>query len=131
MSVRARGQLEGRHRGLAVSVRGAYPTRDDHPERVIWVLTSAVETLLALRLGLRLLAVPDGSPPVHVVYQVTDPVVGLFNLGIFHLGAQTGGVQMTFQLEPDSLVAMMVVWLVGWIITVFVGLATSGREATR
>jgi hypothetical protein len=131
MSVRAHGQLEGRHRGLAVSVRGAYPTRDDHPERVIWVLTSAVETLLALRLGLRLLAVPDGSPPVHVVYQVTDPVVGLFNLGIFHLGAQTGGVQMTFQLEPDSLVAMMVVWLVGWIITVFVGLATSGREATR
>ena len=96
----------------------------------MWILTSAVETLLALRLGLRLLEFSDGIPPVHLVYQLTDPLVGLFNFGIFHLGAQTGA-QKTFQLEPGSLLAMMVLWLVGWIITVFIGLATSGREAIR
>jgi hypothetical protein len=131
MFVRGRGQLGGHRWGLSASIRGVYPTRDDHPERVVWVLTSAVETLLALRLGLQLLDVSDVIPPVHLLHQVTDPLVGLFNLGIFHLGAQTGGAQKTFQLQPDSLVAMMVVWLVGWIITVFIGLATSGREASR
>ena len=118
-------------RGLAASPGGFYPTRNDRPERVVWVLTSAVETLLALRLGLRLLDISDTTIPVHLVYKVTDPLVGLFNLGIFHLGSQGGGVQHTFQLEPDSLLAMMVFWLLGWIITVFVGLATSGREVTR
>jgi hypothetical protein len=118
-------------RGLTVSPRGVYSIRNDHPERVVWVLASAVETLLALRLGFRLLDVSDAIPPVHLLYQVTDPLVGLFNLGIFHLGTQGGGPQRTFQLEPDSLLAMMVFWLLGWIITIFVGLATSGREATR
>jgi len=54
----------------------------------------------------------------------------VFNLGIFHLDTKSG-VAHTFQLEPDSLLAMMVFWLLGWIITIFVGLATSGREATR
>ena len=97
----------------------------------MWLLTSTVETLLALRLGLRLLDVSDATLPAHLVYQVTDPLVGLFNLGIFHLGSQSGGVQHTFQLEPDSLLAMMVFWLLGWIINIFVGLVTSGREVTR
>ena len=117
--------------GLTVSAPAAYPVRNDHPERVVWFLTSAVETLLALRLGFRLLDVSDTNPPVHLLYQVTDPLVSLFNLGIFHLGSKSGGPQRTFQLEPDSLLAMMVFWLLGWIITIFVGLATSGREATR
>jgi len=118
-------------RGLAASPGGVYPTRNDGPERVVWVLTSAVETLVALRLGLRLLDISDTITPAHLVYQVTDPLVGLFNLGIFHLGSQGGGVQHTFQLEPASLLAMMVFWLLGWIINIFVGLATSGREVTR
>ena len=118
-------------RGLTVSPRSVYPFRNDRAERVVWVLISAVESLLALRLGLRLLAVSETIPPVHLLYQITDPFVGLFNFGIFHLGSQSGGVQHTFQLEPDSLLAMMVFWLLGWIITIFVGLATSGREATR
>ena len=118
-------------RGLAASPGSLYPTRNDRPERVVWVLTSAVETLLALRLGLRMLDISDTTIPVHLVYQVTDPLVGLFNLGIFHLGTNAGFAQHTFQLEPDSLLAMMVFWLLGWIITVFVGLATSGREVTR
>src|ERR671931_836307 len=97
-------------RGLAVPPQAVYPTRSDHPERVVWVATSTVETLLALRLGLRLLDVSDAIPPVHLLYQATDPLVGLFNLGIFHLGSPTGGAQRTFQLEPDSLLAMMVFW---------------------
>ena len=118
-------------RGLSVSPQPVYPPRNDHPERVVWVLTSAVETLLALRLGLRLLGVSDTISPVHLIYQVTDPLVGLFNLGIFHLGSQSVATTRTWQLEPDSLLAMMVFWLLGWIITIFVGLATSGREATR
>ena len=118
-------------REVVAPPRAVWPLRDDLPERVVWVLTSAVETLLALRLGLRLLDISSVIPPVHLVYQVTDPVVGLFNLGIFHLGTKGGGAQLTFQLEPDSLLAMMVFWLLGWIITIFVGLATSGQEANR
>ena len=57
--------------------------------------------------------------------------MGVFNLGIFHLGTQNAAITRTFQLEPDSLLAMMVFWLLGWIITIFVGLATSGQEANR
>jgi hypothetical protein len=118
-------------RGVAAAPRAVWPLRNDFAERVVWVLTSAVETLLALRLGLRLLDVSDIFPPVHLLYQVTDPLVGPFNLGIFHLGTHSAGTQLTFQLQPDSLLAMMVFWLLGWIITIFVGLATSGQEAGR
>ena len=93
-------------------------------------LTSAIETLLALRLGFRLLDV-SSPPPVHLLNQVTDPLVGMFDLGIFHLGTQNGLLAHTWQLEPDSLLAMMVFWLLGWVITILVGLATTGREVTR
>jgi hypothetical protein len=118
-------------RGLSGSPRALYPVHNDHPERVVWVLASAVETLLALRLGLRLLDISAVIPPVHLIYQVTDPLVGVFNLGIFHLGTQNAAITRTFQLEPDSLLAMMVFWLLGWIITILVGLVTTGRETTR
>ena len=117
--------------GVVAAPGAVWPLRNDLPERVVWVLTSAVETLLALRIGLRLLDVSEEIPPVHLLYQVTDPLVGPFDLGIFHLGTHSAGTQLTFQLQPDSLLAMMVFWLLGWIITIFVGLATSGREATR
>jgi hypothetical protein len=77
-----------------------------------------------------LLAVPD-VPPVDVLYHVTNPLVGIFDLGIFHLGTQSGVLAQTWQLQPDSLLAMMVFWLLGWVITILVGLATTGREVTR
>ena len=118
-------------RGLSPSLRAVYyPGHSHHLERVVWFLTSAIETLLALRLGFRLLDV-SSPPPVHLLYQVTDPMVGMFDLGIFHLGTQNGVLAHTWQLEPDSLLAMMVFWLLGWVITILVGLATTGREVTR
>jgi hypothetical protein len=119
-------------RRLSPSPRAVYDVgHSHHLERVVWFLTSALETLLALRLGLRLLGVDLTIPPVHLLNQVTDPLVGMFDLGIFHLGTQSGLLAHTFQLEPDSLLAMMVFWLLGWVITILVGLATSGREVTR
>jgi hypothetical protein len=119
-------------RGLGSPPPAVYrPGHDYHLERVVWTLTSAVETLLALRLGFRLLDVSSAIPPVDLLYQVTNPMVGMFDLGIFHLGSQGGLLAHTWQLEPDSLLAMMVFWLLGWIITILVGLATTGREVTR
>ena len=118
-------------RELSPSLRAVYYRgHSQRLERVVWFLTSAIETLLALRLGFRLLDV-SSPPPVHLLNQVTDPLVGMFDLGIFHLGTQNGLLAHTWQLEPDSLLAMMVFWLLGWVITILVGLATTGREVTR
>src|SRR5438105_11608998 len=118
-------------RELSPSPRAVYYRgHSQRLERALWFLTSAIETLLALRLGFRLLDV-SSPPPVHLLNQVTDPLVGMFDLGIFHLGTQNGLLAHTWQLEPDSLLAMMVFWLLGWVITILVGLATTGREVTR
>src|SRR5207237_1330739 len=70
-------------RELSPSLRAVYYRgHSQRLERALWFLTSAIETLLALRLGFRLLDV-SSPPPVHLLNQVTDPLVGMFDLGIF------------------------------------------------
>jgi hypothetical protein len=107
-----------------------YRGLEDRPERVVWVVTSTVETLLALRLGVHLLNVPE-IPPVQLLNQVTDPLVAPFTQGLLQGGAQQTLAINTYALQPGSLLAMMVFWLLGWGTAIVVGLATSSREATH
>jgi hypothetical protein len=107
-----------------------YRAIEDRPERVVWVVASTVETLLALRLGVHLLDAPE-IPPVQLLNQVTDPLVAPFTQGLLQGGAQQTLAINTYALQPGSLLAMMVFWLLGWGTAIAVGLATSGREATH
>lgn len=124
--------MQGIDGGSAVSRKRSRPGRrpvyrglEDGPERVVWIVASTVETLLALRLGVHLLNAPE-IWPIRLLNQITDPLVAPFEST-----KVVGSGINTYQLQPGSLVAMMAFWLLGWGAAILVGLATSGREATH
>lgn len=83
-------------------------------QRIIGILFGIIEIVLAFRLIFKLLGANAESGFVQVLYSVTQPVVGLFE-GIFNqksIGtSETAGI-----LEPETLLAMVVIGLVGLVV---------------
>lgn len=83
-------------------------------QRIIGILFGIIEIVLAFRLIFKLLGANAENGFVQGLYTVTQPVVGLFE-GIFNqksIGtAETMGI-----LEPETLLAMVVIGLVGLVI---------------
>lgn len=83
-------------------------------QRIIGILFGIIEIVLAFRLIFKLLGANAENGFVQGLYTVTQPVVGLFE-GIFSqksIGtAETVGI-----LEPETLLAMVVIGLVGLVV---------------
>jgi hypothetical protein len=77
--------------------------------RIVVFLLGIVESVLLLRLLLKLLAANAGSPFVTFIYGVSGFLLGPFK-GIF--GSTSGGSGSV--LEPATLVAMLVYALLAW-----------------
>lgn len=89
----------------------AAPTTDGTvtTARIIWFITGAIVTILAMRFGLSLLGANRGNPFADLIYSLSYPFVAPF-FGLF-------GYQVNYgvsRLEVETLVAMAVYVLVGY-----------------
>lgn len=82
--------------------------------RVVGVIFSVVEIILAFRFIFKLLGANPGNGFVKLIYDITQGFVGLF-AGIFSKSTTTGA-ETTSIFEPGTLIAILVVAIVGWII---------------
>jgi hypothetical protein len=85
--------------------------------QLIWLLLGILEALIALRIGLKVIAANPGSPIVALIYGFTDlflfPFTGLVN-------SPTIGNMV---LELSSMFAMLIYALIGWAVERVVWLA--------
>lgn len=78
--------------------------------RFIWLLFTVLESLIGLRVLLKLIAADPNNPFASLVYRVTEP----FLLPFFGL-TETLSAQ-GIVLEVTSIIAMLVYALLGWLI---------------
>jgi uncharacterized protein YggT (Ycf19 family) len=90
--------------------------------QIIWLLTSLVTTLIAIRFVLKLLGASLQSGFVTFMYSLTDVLVGPFR-GIFPNAGQGSTVDIA------SLVAIVIYALIGWGVVSLVRLMTTPRGA--
>ncbi len=91
--------------------------------QVIYFALAVLETLLIIRIILRLLAANASAPFTELVYGITYPFVALFS-GVFSSAGAGGSV-----FEPSSLLALIIYPLVAWLIVRVIRLAAE-RNAT-
>jgi len=82
--------------------------------RIVGVIISIIEIVLGFRLVFKLLGANPNSGFVSAIYSITKPFVGLFS-GIFSK-VTTEGAEVTAIFEPATLIAMIVIALIGWLI---------------
>lgn len=80
-------------------------------EQVIWLIVGILEALLAIRFVLALLAANLSNGFAHLIFSVTYPFVAPF-FGLFGYQFQYG----VSHFEIETLVAMAVYALIGWVI---------------
>lgn len=82
--------------------------------RIVGVIIAIIEIILGFRLVFKLLGANPNSGFVSSIYSVTKPVVGIF-AGIFSKVTAAGN-EATAIFEPSTLIAMIVIALIGWLI---------------
>ena len=90
--------------------------------QVIYSALAVLETLLVIRIILRLLAANPSAPFTELVYGITYPFVALFS-GVFSSAGAAGAYW------PSSLLALIIYPLVAWLIVRIIHL-TAERNAT-
>jgi hypothetical protein len=81
---------------------------EDRIVLAIWWVVGFIDTIIAIRLLLKLLGASTQSAFVRFMYDITAVLVAPFH-GIFNTVAEGRSV-----LEPESLVAMIIYTLIGW-----------------
>ncbi|MBW3538103.1 YggT family protein [Candidatus Parcubacteria bacterium] len=89
----------------------AQPVAVDRASQIVWLIVGVIETLLALRLILRLLGASTASAFVQFIYALSRPLVSPF-FGIFNLQIENE----LPGLEVATLFAMLVYALAGYLI---------------
>ncbi len=106
-------------RTTVTSVRSAYPSR---AILAVWWVVGLVESILAIRFLFKLLGASLEASFVRLIYDITAPLVAPFH-GIFNTAAEGRSI-----LEPESLVAMLIYWLIGLGIVSLMGLLGPSRH---
>jgi uncharacterized protein YggT (Ycf19 family) len=91
--------------------------------QVIWLVTSVVTTVIAIRFVLKLLGASTESGFVTFMYGMTDPLVAPFR-AIFPAASGSSST-----LDVASLVAIVIYALIGWGVVAVVKLVTAPRGA--
>jgi hypothetical protein len=87
----------------------------DWVSRLIWFLVGVLDVLIAIRFVLLLAGANAAVGFAQLIYGVTTPFVGPF-LGLFGKPITYEGAAQTAQVEFESLVAIVVWTLIGWVI---------------
>ncbi len=83
-------------------------------QRIIVTLFGIIEFILAFRFVLKLLGADEGNGFVQGVYNITQPVIGLFE-GIFStININIAG--MNGVLEPATIIAVVIIGLIEWVL---------------
>jgi|GEM_PF-1484491 len=91
---------------------------------VVWYIVTLLELIVSLRFILLLFGA-NNTGFASFIYSISSPLVSMFN-GIFHNPAMTGG---TF--DSASLIALVVIMLVGWAIVGLIDLALHPSISTH
>lgn len=94
-------------------------------QRIVGAIFGIIEALLAFRLVFRLLGANPGNGFVSGIYNVTKPIVDIFQ-GIFSR-VTTDGLETTAIFEPATLIAMIVVALIAWVVFKLISPRTGNR----
>ncbi|HSH31601.1 MAG TPA: hypothetical protein VK963_02950 [Candidatus Saccharimonadales bacterium] len=108
-------EADTRRDGEGTTIVNTGPTAtvaaDDRASQIVWLIVGIIETLLALRLLLRLLSASTASGFVGFIYTLSRPLVNPF-FGIFNLQIENE----LPGLEIATLFAMLVYALAGYLI---------------
>src|ERR1700694_895433 len=99
------------------TVRPMYSLR---AEQAVWLVTGIVTALLIIRFAFKLLAASTQASFVTFIYDLTQVFVAPFH-GIFNTAANGHNV-----FEPESLVAIDIYSLIGWVLANLVRVVTRG-----
>jgi hypothetical protein len=93
--------------------------------QVVWYIAGLIEVILGLRFLLRLVGANPAAGFVDFIYALAHPFVAPFN-GIVHNVSIEGSV-----FDWNTLIAMIVYWIVAWAIVrlFFIGRPVSEAEA--
>jgi uncharacterized membrane protein YvlD (DUF360 family) len=95
--------------------------------RIIAAIFGIIELILAFRLILKLLGANTQNILVQGLYDITQPVVGLFE-GIFvTINSNIVGIQGAF--EPATIIAIIIISLINWVLFKLISRRTAGRLA--
>jgi hypothetical protein len=83
-------------------------------KRVVGSIFGIIEIILAFRFFFKLLGANPDNGFVKVIYDITQGFVSLF-AGIFS-NANNTGAETTSIFEPGTLIAILIVAIIGWII---------------
>ncbi|MBC3887935.1 YggT family protein [Acetobacterium paludosum] len=86
-------------------------------KKIIGLVVGLVQAGLLIRLILKLLGANSENVFVNGVYMITQPVVAIFE-GIFAQISVTN-ISAAGVFEPATLIAMLVVALIGWVLQKF------------
>jgi hypothetical protein len=89
----------------------------DRAAQLIYVVFGLIEVLIALRVGLKLLAANPDAGFTNLIYTASFPLVALFQ-GVFPTATSRGNV-----LEVSSVLALVVYPLLAWAIVRLVQIA--------
>ena len=122
------------------AVRPAEPVREEHysrstvmpgtvasgfdprVERVVWFIVALIDSLIAIRFFMKLLAASYSADFVRFMYGITAPLVAPFR-GIFQVSGSGNYV-----LEPESLIAIAIYFLIGWAIVALIRIMRTPRR---
>lgn len=89
--------------------------RDEHrinvAERIVWLIFGIIIGILALRFLLRLLGADPNNSFADLIYSLSEPFASPF-FGLFNYSANL----ITGRFEFETLVAILVYALIGWVI---------------
>lgn len=97
-------------------------------EYVIYFLLGILETLLALRLVLKIAGASLSSGFVNLIYTLTGVFILPFE-GIFRRGIAQG-VETTSVLEPSTIVAMIIYAVLAWGVVKFIKILSKEDQST-
>jgi hypothetical protein len=89
-------------------------------EQIVYLIFGILEAILGLRVVLSLLGANQANSFAHMVYAVSYPLVAPF-FGLFGYQFQAG----VSRLEIETIVAMVVYAILGWIIVKLVNIGRS------
>lgn len=101
----------------------AMVAREDRTARIVYLILGILETLLAIRLLLRLFAANPDAWFTQFIYGVTWPFVAPFQ-GVFPNTEVRGSV-----LEFSTILAMIVYALLAWVILAIIRIVRDRRSA--
>ena len=103
--------------------------KSNNVQRIMYVIFSIIEILLAMRLVFKLLGANSENAFVKGIYNITHPLVKIFE-GIFSHSTVSGSESISV-FEPGTLIAMVVIGIIAWILMMLLPESSNSSRKTE